>query len=99
MGRSWQTTLDLDPQSASEMTHPEVPGQFQGTVRTPRSGRWPRTWKSPPLPQNSWNNPPNLLAYEITQPVKANHAKFRGCTRPLRWPTFCLWSVLLSVPE
>ena len=33
MGRSWQTTLDLDPQSASEMTHPEVPGQFQGTVK------------------------------------------------------------------
>ena len=25
----WQTRLDLDPQSASEMTYPEVPGQFQ----------------------------------------------------------------------
>ena len=29
----WQTRQDLDPQSASEMTHPEVPGQFQGTVK------------------------------------------------------------------
>ena len=25
--------LDLDPESASEMTHPEVPWQFQGTVK------------------------------------------------------------------
>ena len=29
MGPRWQTRLDLDPQSASEMTYPEVPGQFQ----------------------------------------------------------------------
>ena len=58
IGPRWQTRLDLDPQSASEMTHPEVPWQFQGTVKRPRSGQWPKSWKSPPLPQNSWNNPP-----------------------------------------
>ena len=29
MGPRWQTRLDLDPQSPSEMTHPEVPWQFQ----------------------------------------------------------------------
>ena len=37
MGPSWQTRLDLDPQSANEMTHPEVPRQFQGTVKRPRN--------------------------------------------------------------
>ena len=29
------------------------------------------------------------LAYEITQPIKTNHATFLGRTRPLRWPTHC----------
>ena len=28
-----------------------------------------------------------LLAYEITQPIKANHATFQGYTLPLHWPT------------
>ena len=23
-----------------------------------KSGQWPNSWKSPPFPQNSWNNPP-----------------------------------------
>ena len=44
--------LDLDLQSASEMTHPEAPWQFQGTVQRPRSGRWLKSWKYPPLPKN-----------------------------------------------
>ena len=58
MGPRWQTRLDLDPQSVSEMTHPEAPWQFQGTVQRPRSGQWPNSWKSPPLLQNRQNNPP-----------------------------------------
>ena len=33
MGPRWQARLDLDLQSASEMTHPEVPREFQGTVK------------------------------------------------------------------
>ena len=65
MGPRWQIRLDLDPQSASEMTHPEVPWQFQGTVKRPRSGRWPKSWKSPPLPQNSWTNPSTHLHMKL----------------------------------
>ena len=52
MGPRWQTRLDLDLQSASEMTHPEVPWQFQGPVLRPRSGRWPKSWKYLPLPKS-----------------------------------------------
>ena len=40
------------------MTHPEAPWQSQGPVKRPRSGQWPNSWKFPPFPQNSWNNPP-----------------------------------------
>ena len=54
----WQTRLDLSPQSTNEMTHPEVPWQFHSTVKRPRRGRWPKSLKFPPLPKNSWNNPP-----------------------------------------
>ena len=38
------------------MTHPitrHFQWQFQGTVQRPRSGQWPNSWKSPPLPQSS----------------------------------------------
>ena len=38
MGPRWQTRLDLDPESASEMTHLEVPGQFRGTVKDQGAG-------------------------------------------------------------
>ena len=31
-----------------------------------------------------------VIAFEITQPVKTNHAIFGGRTRPLRWPTLAL---------
>ena len=57
---SWRqkAKLDADPQPASEMTHPEVPWQFPGTVKRPRSGRWRKSWRSLPLPKNSWNPPP-----------------------------------------
>ena len=50
----------IDPQSELKqlVTHPEAPWQFQGTVKRPRSGSWPKSWESPPLPPNSWNNPP-----------------------------------------
>ena len=58
MGPRWQIRLDLDPESASEMTHPEAPRQFPGTVQRPRSGWWPKSRESLPLPQNSWISPP-----------------------------------------
>ena len=45
------------------MIHPEVPGQFQGTVKRPK--QWPNSWKSPPLPKNSWNNPPPVAAKSL----------------------------------
>ena len=58
MGPRWQIRLDLAPQSESEMTHPEVPAQFQGTAKRPRTGKQPKSWKSHLLPKNNWNNPP-----------------------------------------
>ena len=33
--------------------HPEGSPQLQGIGRRPRSGQWPKSWKSPPLPPNS----------------------------------------------
>ena len=30
----------------------------EANQKWPKSGRWPNSWKSLPLPQNSWNNPP-----------------------------------------
>ena len=69
MGPWWQIRLELDLQSASEVTHPEVPWQFQGTVKRPRSGWRPKSWKSPPLPQNSWNNSPTH-SVQLLSPVR-----------------------------
>ena len=43
-----QIQLNLDPQSANQMTHPEVPGQFQVTVKRLRSGWFPNGWSGPP---------------------------------------------------
>ena len=51
MGLSWETKLDLDPQSASEMTHPEVPGQLKGTVKRQRCGQWPKPGNPRPFPK------------------------------------------------
>ena len=39
----------------------------------PKSG-W---WKPPPFPQNNWTKTSHSFAYEITQPIKTNHAKFQ----------------------
>ena len=87
MGPRWQTRLDLDPESASEMTHLEVPWQFQGTVKRLRSGWWPKSRKSPPLPQNESSH---SWAHEITQPIKTNHDTFHSrCIYPLCWPALC----------
>ena len=87
MGPRWQTRLDPDPESASEMTHLEVPWQFQGTVKRLRSGWWPKSRKSPPLPQNESSH---SWAHEITQPIKTNHDTFHSrCIYPLWWPALC----------
>ena len=79
MGPWWQIRLELDLQSASEVTHPEVPWQFQGTVKRPRSGWQPKSWKSPPFPQNSWNNSPThsvqLLSPVRLWPHQSQHAR------------------------
>ena len=46
----------------------------------PNSRRWPNAWKSPPLPQNSRNNPPTHYPAHIF-PATDTHL--------LRWPTLC----------
>ena len=61
----------------------------------PKSGWWPSSRKSPPLPQivgiilpliSLWNYPT----------IKTHHTIFPGHLHLLRWPTLCLWSVFLS---
>ena len=66
------------------MTYAAVAGQFQGTVKRPRSGRFP----------NGWNDPPSL-AYEISQLRKTNHTTFHGHCLPSAM-AHTLWSMLLS---
>jgi len=53
--------VDVDSQSSSEMTHPEVPGQFQDTVKRPQNGQLQKFWKSLPFPKNNWNNPRHYI--------------------------------------
>ena len=68
--------LNLGPQSASYMTHPEVSGQFQNT----------KEWVVPQL--LGWSS--HSVAYEVTQLTKTNHITFHGhWTHPLQWPTPC----------
>ena len=63
--------------------------------RTKRWG-WPNSWNSPLFPKIVRIILP-LISLWNYQPIKTNHTTFQGgCTYPLRWPTFCLWSVLLS---
>ena len=85
MDPRWQTSqlrLNLDPWSASETTHPGAPWQFQDTAERPKSGWWPNSWKSPPVLQTSWNNPP-------TEPMKLpTHKSEPHCTlRPPPLPS------------
>ena len=95
MTRLWSSISKLNDIPRGAMTVP------MSTIKRPKSGWWPNSLKSPPLPQNSWNIPPSL-AYEITQPVKANHAIFQGCTHPLQWSVewnafFSEWIHFLSI--
>ena len=39
-----QIQVNLNPQSISQQTHPEVAGQLQGTVNRGRRGWFPKGW-------------------------------------------------------
>ena len=39
--------VNLNPQSISQQTHPEVAGQLQGMVKRGRSGWFPNGWYDP----------------------------------------------------
>ena len=88
----WQTRLDLDPQSASEMTQPEVPWQFQATVKRSRSGQRPKSWKSPPLSPNNWNNPPTHSIQPLSRVRLSETPRTAACQASLSI-TNC-WSLL-----
>ena len=99
MGPRWQTSqlwLDLDPQYTLILTHQQAEWHTQrrhdsskvGHQR-PKTGWWPNSWKSLPLPRNIWNNPPTHQP--MKQPIKANHATFWDHSHLLRWPTVRLW--------
>ena len=75
-----QIQVNLNPQSVSQKTHPEVAGQLQGTVKRQRSGWFP----------NGWDDPPNSLAYEFTLLTKPSQASFYGLSPcPLQMPIPC----------
>lgn len=63
------------------MTHPQAPWQFQGHQEL-KLGDGSSSWKSPPLPQNGWNN--LYSTYEIIHPIKTNHNIFWGCSHLLQ---------------
>ena len=65
-GPRWRTRLDLDPQSASEIPHPEAPWRFPGPVKDQGGGGGPNPGDLCPLPQiaglvlpliSTWNYP------------------------------------------
>ena len=66
-------------------------------VRRPKSGRWPNSWKSPPLPKIIEITLP-FISYEITQPIKTNQATFHShCTCPMWWTILYVWNVFLWI--
>ena len=95
----WLSAYAHCNRSASEVIHPEVPWQFQdwpSKIRKSAVTQFleisPSSWKC--LEKSSYS-----LAYEITQPVKANSTASRGCTGLLQCPTLlCGVYVSLSKP-
>ena len=84
-----QIQVNLNPQSVTQMTHPNVAGQLQGNVKR----------REPMVPQwLGWSS--QSLAYEFTQLEKTNQTTFRGlCPWPKPLPSamaHTLWSVLFS---
>ena len=65
------------------MIHSEAPRQFQVTIKRPKSEWWPNSWKSLPLPQNSWNNTPTHESESFS--VVSNSLGPMGFSRPEYW--------------
>ena len=91
-----QQKLNGTPISTITHTHTHQGHQSsEANHQRPKSGWWPSSRKSPPLPQivgiilpliSLWNYPT----------IKTHHTIFPGHLHLLRWPTLCLWSVFLS---
>ena len=56
--RPWASLFTHCYSLASEQDTLAVPCQSEANHERPKSGWWPNSWKSLPLPQNIWNNPP-----------------------------------------
>ena len=41
--------------------------------KRPKNEQWPNPWKSLPLPQNSWNNPPTHLPMKLPTTIKTDN--------------------------
>ena len=104
MGLGWQASqlsLDLEPhymlivtqQQAKWHTHKQQ--VLRSIIKGGKVGGSPIPGNLCPSPQIVGIILP-LIAYEITQPIKTDHAIFQGCSCLLRWPMLCTWSVLLS---
>ena len=65
------------------MTHPEEPGQFQGTVKRPRSGCLP----------NCWNDLLTHMKSPSLQKLTTPHSMVTALSSVM---AHTLWSVLLS---
>ena len=75
-----QIQVNLNPQSVSQKTHPEVAGQLQGTVKRWRSGWFPNGWDDPPPHQH-------MNSFWLTKPSQAAFHGQSPC--PQQWPM--LW--------
>ena len=70
----------------------QAPQQAKADQKRPISGPWPNSWKSPPLSQNSWSNPPTHWPIKLPSLWKLTTPSFRSF-HLLGWPKLCLWSV------
>ena len=82
---------DLEPRHMLSVTHQQA--KAHANQQRAERGQWPSSRKSLPLPKTV-GIIIHSLAYETTQPIKANHTMFWGHSL-LKWPTFWLWSVSL----
>ena len=60
------------------MARPRCQDSSEVKHQRPKSGPWPSSWNSPPLPQNSWDNPPTYESVKLASPWKLSTPRFQA---------------------
>ena len=71
-----------------------MPLQFQGGPSRSKSGPWPNSWNSPPLPPNIQETPPTHQPMKLPACIKTDNPIPWCCSRSEM--AYTLWSVSLS---